>query len=59
MLVRGELCNGKAGPPPDSPLTQGWRSQHVLPVLRAVLEGRQGVRIGDVNSEAPLAYDNP
>jgi ribonuclease D len=58
LLVRGQIQNGKAGEMQDSSLAQGWRAQHVLPMLRAILEGRQSVRVADVASETPLAYDN-
>ena len=57
-LVRGRLPNGKVADTQDSPLTQGWRAEHVLPVLRAVLDGRQSVRVNDINSETPLEYGN-
>ncbi|HEX5271662.1 MAG TPA: hypothetical protein VFW33_14290, partial [Gemmataceae bacterium] len=40
----------------DSPLSQGWRREHVLPALLAVLEGRRAVRVADVRAEAPFAY---
>lgn len=43
--------------PADSLLTQGWRAQHVLPELLAVLDGRRRVRIADVQADAPLAFD--
>jgi ribonuclease D len=39
------------------PLTQGWRSQFVLPLLQDVLAGRRRVRISEPGSDAPLAYD--
>jgi ribonuclease D len=38
-------------------LAQGWRSTHVLPVLQSILEGRRGIRIGDLRSEAPFHID--
>jgi ribonuclease D len=41
-------------PPEDSLLTKGWRSQHVLPELLAVLEGRRSVCISDLRAAAPL-----
>lgn len=41
----------------DSALTRGWRSRHVLPVVRDILEGRQGVRVGDVRRTTPFAWD--
>jgi ribonuclease D len=56
LLIRGQLQNGAAAEPSASALSQGWRGQHVLPTLRAVLDGRQSVRIADLTSESPLAY---
>jgi ribonuclease D len=53
-LVRARL--GGEPLPPDLSLTQGWRAQHILPVLLAVLEGRRLVCIADPTAEAPLAY---
>jgi ribonuclease D len=41
---------------PESQLTRGWRAEHVLPDLLAVLEGRRAVRVADVKAEAPFAY---
>ena len=52
MLVRARLAG--EGPPARSILTRGWRSEHVLPALQAVLEGRRVVRIADPRAEAPL-----
>jgi ribonuclease D len=41
-------------------LSRGWRAEHVLPHLRAILEGRRGLRIADLQKEAPLEYhDRP
>jgi hypothetical protein len=42
--------------PDDFPLMRGWRAQHVLPDLLALLEGRRAVRIDDLTKEAPLDY---
>ncbi len=53
-LVRARLAGEK--PPEDSLLTRGWRSQHLLPELQAVLEGRHSVRIANVRADAPLDY---
>jgi ribonuclease D len=46
--VQGELL------PVESQLSRGWRAQHVLPELMAVLLGKRGVSVGDATSEAPL-----
>lgn len=53
-LVRARL--GDCPLPDDSLLTQGWRSQHVLPELLAVLDGQRGLVIADIKSEAPFGY---
>lgn len=53
-LVRARLQG--APPPDDSLLTQGWRREHVLPELLAVLDGRRAVRVRDVRAEAPFAF---
>jgi ribonuclease D len=41
----------------ESSLGEGWRARHILPVLDAVLQGRQSVRIGDLHQAAPLIWD--
>ena len=56
LLVRARMQ--KQPLPEESLLTQGWRAEHVLPVLLAVLDGRRAVRIGKLNSEAPFAFDD-
>ncbi|HZU36773.1 MAG TPA: HRDC domain-containing protein [Gemmataceae bacterium] len=58
LLVRARLqaAGGDTPLPTESLLTQGWRGQHVLPELLAVLEGRRSVRIADVRQAAPFAY---
>jgi ribonuclease D len=55
LLVRARLQGSEL--PVDSLLTDGWRRQHILPELLAVLEGRRGVRVADVAADGPLAYD--
>jgi hypothetical protein len=37
-------------------LTRGWRADHILPELLAVLEGKRSLRIADVKAEAPFAF---
>jgi ribonuclease D len=44
--------------PDDIPLTAGWRAAHLLPELLAVLDGRRALRVADLGSECPFAYDN-
>jgi ribonuclease D len=53
-LVKARLANQ---PLPESPLTRGWRAQHVLPELLAVLDGKRLVRVADVRAEAPFGYE--
>jgi hypothetical protein len=55
LLVRARW-QGKPAPA-ESALAHGWRGRHVLPVVQAVLEGRQGLRVGDLRSNAPFAWD--
>jgi ribonuclease D len=53
-LVRARMAKE---PMPDGfLLMRGWRAQHVLPDLLAVLEGRRAVRIDDLTKDAPLDY---
>jgi ribonuclease D len=54
LLVRARLAGQPL--PEDSQLTSGWRRDHVLPELLAVLEGRRFVRIADITADAPLDY---
>jgi ribonuclease D len=54
-LVRSRL-RGEAALP-NTLLTQGWRSEQILPELLSVLEGRRSVRISDLKSETPLSIE--
>ena len=54
QLVRARFADGPL--PADTPLTQGWRAEAILPELLAVLDGRRLVRIADVKAAAPFAY---
>jgi ribonuclease D len=56
LLVRARLLGLPA--PVESLLTCGWRSAHVLPHLTAILEGRRSVRVADVRSSTPFAYQD-
>lgn len=55
LLVKAQLQGEQ--PPAASLLTQGWRSAHVLPELRAVLSGQRKVRVADVSAEAPFTFE--
>jgi ribonuclease D len=54
LLVRSRLAGQPL--PEESLLATGWRRDHILPDLLAVLEGRRNLRIADVAADAPLAY---
>ena len=56
LLVKARLAGGP--PPEESQLSRGWRAEHVLPDLLAVLDGRRRVRVADVLADAPLAYED-
>ena len=54
LLVR---CRWRGVPlPQESLLGQGWRAEHVLPELRALLEGRKWLRVDDVHRDSPFSY---
>jgi ribonuclease D len=55
-LVRSRLQGTEL--PAESLLTRGWRAGHVLPALRAVLEGRQSLRVADLASETPFTLED-
>jgi len=38
----------------ESILTTGWRAEHLLPDLQAILDGRSVIRVADPTSESPL-----
>jgi ribonuclease D len=56
LLVRARLVGEDL--PARSLLTRGWRAEHVLPRLQAVLEGRQLLRIANVATEAPFDFED-
>lgn len=55
LLVRARTQNAPL--PPETALTRGWRAQHVLPELLAVLDGERSVKIGNLRADAPLALE--
>ncbi len=54
MLVRSRIQ--KAPAPAHSLLQQGWRAQHILPHLQAMLEGRVSLRVADIQKEVPFVF---
>jgi ribonuclease D len=56
LLVRARQAGAEL--PDRSLLTRGWRAEHVLPALVAVLDGRRLVRVADVRAEAPFALED-
>jgi ribonuclease D len=54
LLVRARMTGAPL--PESSQLTRGWRAQHLLPELLAVLDGQRLVRVADLQAEAPLGY---
>jgi ribonuclease D len=56
LLVRSRLL-GLPGPV-ESVLTRGWRAEHILPHLNAILDGRRSVTVADVRSETPFEYED-
>jgi ribonuclease D len=53
-LVRARI-QGTA-PPAESLLLQGWRVQHILPHLQAMLDGRISLRVGDIDKDVPFVF---
>ena len=51
-LVRARLEETEL--PASSPLNRGWRREHVLPELLAVLEGRWALRVADLKADSPF-----
>jgi ribonuclease D len=54
LLVRAHLQGQPV--PAESMLAHGWRREHVLPQLEAVLQGRRAVRLANIQDDAPLDY---
>lgn len=55
-IVRARLMNEE--PPSGLALTRGWRAMHILPLILDLLEGRRRVRIGHLDSMAPLTIES-
>lgn len=55
-LVRSKLQG--VGPSAESGLTHGWRAQHVLPEMLAVLDGKRALYVRDVRDDAPFGYSD-
>jgi ribonuclease D len=43
-------------PPPEVPLTRGWRAAAVLTELQAILDGKKAVRVVNPSAAAPLGF---
>ncbi|HEY7159553.1 MAG TPA: HRDC domain-containing protein [Gemmataceae bacterium] len=54
LLVRARFADQEL--PGESLLTTGWRRDHILPDLLAVLDGRRYLRIADLSADAPFDY---
>lgn len=55
--VRGIVRARIQGEPlPECLLNTGWRREHILPELLAVLDGRRALRIASLTADAPLAF---
>ena len=56
LLVRAKF---EGEPMPEkSALTRGWRAEHILPHVQAILDGRRSLAIADVRSETPFRYQD-
>jgi ribonuclease D len=55
--VRALIRSHPNAMPEESLLGQGWRREHILPELRAVLAGDVRIRIRDARSETPFEYE--
>src|SRR5262249_31052376 len=53
-LVRAKFVG--TPPPEDSQLTHGWRREHILPELLALLDGQRVLRIADLTAAGPFDY---
>ncbi len=56
QLLRARLAGEPL--PADSTLTRGWRAEHILPELLAILEGRRLLGIANLASETPFTYQD-
>lgn len=54
-LVRAKMRNEAVSE--TNLLMNGWRKDHVLPMLHDVLDGKRTVRIANVNAESPFALE--
>lgn len=55
QLVRAR--HTKAELSEKSPFASGWRTEHLLPYLDAILQGQASIRISDVTSESPFVIE--
>jgi len=54
LLVRAKFQQSDASD--ECGLLSGWRRQHVLPELQAVLDGKRAVRVKEVRAASPLEW---
>ena len=56
LLVRARLEGESL--PEKSALTRGWRAEHILPHLQAILDGKRSVSVADIRSQTPFRYQD-
>jgi ribonuclease D len=54
LLVRGK--HQQSDPSEECGLLKGWRREHVLPELQAVLDGKRAVRVKEIRAASPLEW---
>jgi ribonuclease D len=54
LLVRAK--HQQTDPSDECGLLKGWRREHVLPELQAVLDGRRAVRVREIRAASPLEW---
>lgn len=55
LLVRARMQGQPI--PEESILSGGWRRQHILPELEAILDGKRSVRVADVRADTPFRIE--
>src|SRR5204863_243420 len=54
LLVRAKFQQTDL--PDECGLLRGWRREHVLPELQAVLDGKRAVRVKEIRAPSPLEW---